>query len=341
MKGLARTSIPRFEHLHRMTDETGLFEHALLDTPRRDHGYCVDDVARALVVVVRQPAPSLGVTRLATTYLNFTLDAVEPSGLVHNRRSADGTWQDEASAGDWWGRALWGMGTAAVNAPTHDLRSHALEGFHRAAQQRSPDLMSLVFAALGASAVLAENRDDAAARSLLWDLISFVGPIDVDAQWPWPEPRLRYSNGHVVEALLAAASALEQRDVQLQALALLDFLLRTETSGTHISPTPVGGRGPDDPKPAFDQQPIEVAALADACTRAFEITHDGRWATGVERCWAWFQGANDANAIMFDPLTGGGYDGLHANGPNLNQGAESTIAVISTAQRARSLGLLK
>jgi len=324
-----------------MTDDTGLFEHALLDTPRRDHGYCVDDVARALVIVLRQPAPSLGVTRLAVTYLDFTLAAVQPDGMVHNRMSVDGTWSDEPGVGDWWGRALWGLGIAATTAPTHSMRQRALDGFRVAAQQRSPDLMSLVFASLGACEVLTHDPSEQAARNVLVDLLTFVGPIDLDATWPWPEERLRYGNGHVVEALLAAGTCLQQPDVERQALGMLEFLLAQETNGDHLSPTPVGGRSQDEPKPAFDQQPIEVAALADACTRAFELTQDERWLAAVERCWAWFVDANDVAVSMYDHATGAGYDGLHATGHNLNQGAESTIAAISTAQRARGLGLLK
>ena len=111
----------------------------------------------------------------------------------------------------------------------------------------------------------------------------------------------------------------------------------------------MAGRGPGDPRPAFDQQPIEVAALADACVRAARLTGGDRWPTGdpledidphafltgVERAVAWFLGENDGHATMWDVDSGGGYDGLRANGPNLNQGAESTLALISTFQHAR------
>jgi hypothetical protein len=100
---------------------------------------------------------------------------------------------------------------------------------------------------------------------------------------------------------------------------------------------PVGGCGPDDPRPGFDQQPIEVAALADACSRAAALTGDDRWAAGVASAVAWFLGDNDAQAPMWDPCSGGGYDGLRADGPNLNQGAESTLSLISTLQHGRSL----
>ena len=102
--------------------------------------------------------------------------------------------------------------------------------------------------------------------------------------------------------------------------------------------TPVGGSGPDDFRPAFDQQPIEVAALADACARAAALVPGDRWTTGMEAAVAWFQGDNDAHVPMWDPATGGGYDGLRPDGPNLNQGTESTLALISTFQHGWRLG---
>jgi hypothetical protein len=137
---------------------------------------------------------------------------------------------------------------------------------------------------------------------------------------------------------MAAGAALRRPlDVE-RGLEMLAWLLAKETRNGHLSVTPVDGRGPlDDQGPGFDQQPIEVAAMADACWRALSITDDQRWATGIEACAAWFRGQNDAGLVMADPESGGAYDGLHANAVNLNEGAESTIALISTMQRAESI----
>ena len=77
--------------------------------------------------------------------------------------------------------------------------------------------------------------------------------------------------------------------------------------------------------------------MADACARAAAVTGDTGWRPGLELAGGWFLGDNDAGAAMSDPRTGGGYDGLQATGPNLNQGAESTLALISTLQHARAL----
>ena len=118
---------------------------------------------------------------------------------------------------------------------------------------------------------------------------------------------------------------------------LLGWLVEYETAGGHLSPTPAAGRGPDDLRPGFDQQPIEVSTLADACARAAAIDAGSIWPDGVRAAAAWFMGDNDAQQLMWDPETGGGFDGLRAGGVNRNQGAESTLAVLSTMQHAQTL----
>jgi hypothetical protein len=195
----------------------------------------------------------------------------------------------------------------------------------------------MAFAALGAAEVLDVEPQHPGARQLLADAITTIGPLGDDADWPWPEARLSYANAVLPEALLAAGGILERPDVVEDSLTLLRWLLARETIGGHLSPTPAGGAGPNDDRPRFDQQPIEVAAMADACARAVAVTGDVAWQHGVELAIDWFAGDNDAGVPMWDPLTAGGYDGLEATGPNLNQGAESTLALISTRQHAHLL----
>jgi hypothetical protein len=332
---------PVLDHLQRLTDGRGLFEHALHSDPRAEHGYCLDDVARALVVVCREPEPSPKLISLARRYLDFTLSAVQADGTCHNRMSTDGSWRDVPASGDWWGRAVWGLGVASVHAPSQAMRARALLGFRTAARHRSPHLRAMSFAALGAGELLRDRPDEVCARQLLLDAVASIGADGADPAWPWPEPRLAYGNGSIVEALLLAATALPDAALHLRALRLLSFLLRTETHGGHLSVTPVGGRGPSDVSPRFDQQSIEVAALADACARAYELTGERRWLQGVQLAWGWFLGDNDSATPMFDPATGGGFDGLQRDGRNLNQGAESTLALLSTTQHAQRLALLE
>jgi hypothetical protein len=196
----------------------------------------------------------------------------------------------------------------------------------------------MAFAALGAAEVLETDPRHTPARELLADAVTAIGPLGADPRWPWPEARLTYANAALPEALLAAGQWLERPEVVEDGLTSLRWLLARETIDGHLSPTPVAGAGPDDHGPRFDQQPIEVAALADACARAATLTGEASWEDGLDLAIGWFLGRNDAGTAMWDPSTGGGYDGLEASGPNLNQGAESTLALVSTLQLARRLG---
>ena len=327
------TDGPRFDHLVRLTDRFGTFEHAEHATPRREHGYCVDDVARVLVVAAREPNPNASVRSLAQGSLAFVGDAMGPHGDCRNRRAADGTWTSVASTEDCWGRSLWGLGTAAASQQ-FSIAGPALALFERGAEQRSQYPRSMAFAALGAAAVLDVDSTNAAARSLLRDVADTMLRARPDPAWPWPEPRLYYANALLPDAMIAVGTSLERPEVVASGLELLGWLLARETRDGHLSVTPAGGSGPGDVGPSFDQQPIELSTMADACARALRVDSSPKWLDGIVMANAWFDGDNDAKVMMWDPETGGGFDGLHAAVANQNQGAESTLALVSTRQQA-------
>jgi hypothetical protein len=329
--------VPVFHHLHRLTDETAIFEHADLATPLVESGYRVDDVARALVVVCREPRPAPNVSGLMRRYLDFVLAAVNSSGKVHSRMAVDGAWCDEPGLGDWWGHAVWALGVAATSAQTTGMQARALAGFRIAAQQSSPELRPMAFAAIGAGDLLSHRPEEQSARALLRNAVETIWWEDCDDSWPWPEARLGYANGALAEAMIIGGELLVNNPALSRGLEMLEFLLQTEKQDGHMSVTPVGGRGRDEPPSGNDQQPIEVAAIADACATAYRVTMDRHWLTGIQVAWRWFVGDNDAGVPMFDPATGGGYDALEANGRSLNQSAESTLAMLSTAQHARRI----
>ena len=278
-----------FAHILALSDRFGTLEHADGDRPRPTHGYCLDDVARVLLVTVREPNPSSELRDLARASLRFIADAQGVTGTFRNRKDAGGRWRGKRGVEDCWGRSLWALGVAAGRGEPW-LRQDAKALFQHGCEQRSPHLRSMAFAALGAGSMLALDPDDRPARRLLED-----------------------------------------------ALALLGWLLERETRDGHLSVTPAGGAGPGDVGPGFAQQPIEVATMAEACARAFRVTGDPMWADGVRMAAAWFDGDNDLGAPMWDPATGGSFDGLEASGPNRNQGAESSLALLATRQHARLL----
>lgn len=323
-----------FDRLVAMTDERGLFEHADRTEPRIEHGYCTDDNARMLVVAAREPdhgAPAA----LGRTALSFVLRAQTPTGRTRNRMDASGQWTDEPTTEDCWGRSLWALGVAASHHDDPRIRTRALAAFSVGARQRSRWPRTMAFAALGAAEVLGVNANHGGARSLLRYAIRTIG-APAAPPWCWPQPRLTYADATLAEATIAAGATLGEPAILDRGLAMLGWLLDLQSVNGHLSVTGTAGRGPSDSGPQFDQQPIEVAAIADACWRAHSVTGQERWRDGVALAAGWFEGRNDTGTVMWDDTTGGSYDGLLPVGVNLNQGAESTLALISTTQRARA-----
>ena len=328
---------PSFDHLLRLSDDVGTLELARGSIPLRDHGYCVDDAARALIVVCREPSPTPELIRLASTLLAFLVQAGHPNGTFHNRMSYDRQWTDGPEAGDWWGRALMALGTAVARAPKNWMRDGALEAFERAARQRSAWPRAMAFAGIGCAELLTAFPDHAGARQLLIDATTTVGPGNGSTDWPWPQPRLAYANAILAEVHLAAGEVLDDPRATAVGQHLLAWLIAQESHEGHLSVAPVGGWAPGEARPGFDQQPIEAAAIADACARAAASSSDPQWTEGLHVAVTWFLGDNDAKVSMLDEETGGGADGLNRHGRSENQGAESTLALLSTLQHGRRL----
>ena len=319
-----------------MTDERGTYEHALFREPRPEHGYCTDDMARVLVVASREPGGAPAVRHLAVLSLRFLLEALEPQGQCRNRMSRHGSWNDLPALDDCWGRCVWGLGTAASHSDDDEIRHRATRGLEQALRPRSPWPRAMAFAVLGAAELLTVHPDDGSARALLVDAADAMKRVRWRKAWPWPEPSLTYANATLPEAMIAAGTALDRPLLTKRGLDLLEWLLDRQSLRGHLSVTPVGGSGPHDRGPGFDQQPIEVAAIADACVRAEGVDSNRRWQEGITTAANWFLGDNDQSVVMWDPETGGAFDGLQLGGANLNQGTESTLALLSTLQHARS-----
>lgn len=330
---LRSSPAPAFGHLRRMTHRNGLWEHALMTEPRIEHGFCTDDNARALMVVSRQDPKSDDLSDLAATYLGFVLEARTSSGRFHNRRNADGAWTDDVGSDDSQGRAWWGLGTVARSGPTAWMRNAGAEAFATCTSFESPHLRANAYAALGASEMLVAEPGHDAATDLLQRTSGIIAAAALDSL-PWPEARLTYDNPRLPEALLAAGVTLADGRLVSIGMRLLEWLLRVETNGDHFSFTPSTGWTPGDPRPAFDQQPIEASAMAEACYRAWTVTGDDAWRMRTVRAARWLTGSNDTGAVLYDQETGATCDGLMEHSVNENRGAESTLAGIAALQFA-------
>jgi hypothetical protein len=327
---------PTLAHLQHMTDSVGLFEHAQGSQPRLDHGYCSDDAGRAIVVTCRSSDPRAA--SLTNKYVDFLTRMHLHDGRFALRLGVDGDFKDLDTSDDACGRAILGLGFAASHASDAHVRDWAGALFSHAAGFRSPWLRAMAYAGVGAAAVLETRPHDPNAQSLLAAAASAIA--DATNTRVWPEDRLTYANALLPECLLAAGHHLHDVRFRQLGLQLLDWLVRHETNAAgNFSFTPVGGRDLNDTRTGFDQQPIEASAIADAAARAYDMTGDEYWSGAALQAARWFQGANDGATVMHDRTTDGGYDGLCANGPNTNQGAESTIAMLNTFERARWVSL--
>ena len=330
-----RDVVPVLHHLHRLTGERGLYEHARYDQPTEEHGYTTDDNSRALVVLCRfaetfEPNPSL------SPYLDFVVSGVVPGGW-HNRMNRAGLWVDQRGSDDAHGRAIWGLGEVVRSGRTDEIVADALRAGLVSFRSRHP--RALAYAVLGAVA-LWDAGEPADLQQLAGDFLTEARkslPTPREGAWRWPAARLTYANARIPEAMIETGVALGDAAFTTSGLELLGWLIDLETAERGFSFTPVAGRGPGEPQPAYDQQPVEAWAMTDACFAAHRVDGDPRWRRGVVRAARWFLGLNDAGKPLYDARTGAGHDGLGDGYVNQNRGAESTLAALGSLIRLRQL----
>jgi glycosyltransferase involved in cell wall biosynthesis len=330
----------KLDHLLRLTDETGILQHATQFVPNRSHGYCTDDNARALIVASalrRLVADQAMVDALIVRYLSFIEYAFDPGqGRFRNQLGYDRRWMEQAGSPDSHGRSIWALGVAAAALEEDRLRTLAAVLLRDAlpfAEQAS-DVRTVAFALLGLGAYLSRMVGERAVRLLHADLadrlLQAFESEGADEEWPWPEESLTYANARLPHALLLSGSGLKRDDMIEVGLKSLGWLVEIQTMDGQFSPIGNQGwyrRGAE--RARFDQQPIEADALVSACACAFDVTNDRFWLEQVMLGFEWFLGRNDLGADLYDDATGGCRDGLHAAGASDNEGAESTLAWLS------------
>ena len=329
----------RIDHVVRMTDGVGIFQHAIINVPNFAEGYCTDDNARALILCCMlegagAPAPIGVVAQLESTCLAFLASAVDPStGRFRNFMSHGREWADEIGSEDSHGRAIWAMGTGARRCRDTGRRKLCDRLFRRGlslvAEFSSP--RAWAFALLGIDEYLHHAPSDAQAaamRSTLTDRLVGLWERNAGPEWPWFEPAVTYENARLCQSLLLGGRSIPSARAEEVALEALRWLVSIQTTKSGCF-RPIGNAGfyPRDGVPAaFDQQPVEAQAMVAACLEAYRVTGDGFWPREAKRAFDWFLGRNDLRTPLFDFETGGCSDGLSADGVSENQGAESTLA---------------
>jgi glycosyltransferase involved in cell wall biosynthesis len=327
----------RLDHIVRMSDGTGLLQHAMFNVPNYSEGYCTDDNARAFILcnlldeLGGQP-PSESLDRLATSYLAFLSAAMNPAtGRFRNFMSHGRVWLETAGSEDSHGRGLWALGSGAERSRNEGHRRLCAQLFERglAVVERFSSPRAWAFTLLGVHEFLhgCPVREDATAlRSLLVQRLIGLWRACSSKTWPWFESSATYDNARLSQALLQNAQANpEALEIGLRSLSWLVSVQKTQAG--HFRP--IGSNGfyqRDGAHADFDQQPLEAQAMVSACLEAFRVTQDPAWYQEAKRAFEWFLGRNDLGLPVYDSGTGGCRDGLHPDRVSENQGAESTLA---------------
>ncbi len=333
---LAKPARPiSIEGLLRICDCTGVIQHSIFSVPDRAHGYCVDDNARALMLMNRIGADAEPHrSRLTATFASFVQSAWNAeSGEFRNFMGYARGWLEAAGSQDSCGRTLWALGATAHEGRTDSIRRWARRLFGQTAFSArtfgSP--RATAFAMLGADYLLASVGDDRAAQAILMDGAEFLLERLAEtrrADWPWFESVLAYDNCRMPEAMIRAGLRLDRPDFLTSGIETLTWILDLQTSPAgHFRA--IGsdsfGHAYSLPRP-FDQQPVEAWAAIDGASAAYDATRDPRWLSHANRAYAWFAGANDRGVALADPVTASCHDGINPRGLNLNEGAESVLS---------------
>lgn len=329
----------KLSHLSRMTDSTGIFQHAICGVPNFSEGYCTDDNARAFILAVLLSELGEDPERmwtLATTYAAFLHHAFDlKTKRFHNHLSFDRRWLDEQGSEDCLARALWALGVGVGRSPYGSFQVMAGQLFVLAlpALTEFTSPRAWAFGLIGIHEYLRRLRGDSLVNQTRETLTSRLMELferTARPDWRWFEENLTYDNAKLAHALILSGRATGQHAMWERGLEALRWLAELQISEKgHFRFIGTNGfyrRGAM--RANFDQQPIEAQAMVSACLEAYRATSDVWWYEQAQRAFDWFIGSNDLGLELYSPKTGGCHDGLHADRVNRNQGAESTLAFL-------------
>ena len=334
------------DHLHNMTDGTGILQHAVFTVPNYSEGYTTDDNARALLIsMLLEESGSHEAARLATRYLAFTWYAFNTkTRRFRNFMDYQHHWLEETGSDDSHGRALWALGTVLGRSNESTLQNMAGRIFQLSLltilETTSP--RAWAFALLGIQEYLGRFAGDRRASQVQEELAGRLFELYQNNRmegWFWFENQLTYCNAALAHALLSCGQSMQNTkmtEAGLESLNWLTDLQQAETEGRHFVPIGSNGFYPKEGERArFDQQPVEAQAMVSACLEAYRITGKKKWYKEARRAFEWYLGRNDLHLPVYDPTTGGCRDGLHPDRANENQGAEFTLAFLQALLELR------
>ena len=345
-----------FDHLKRLTDDTGLLQHALWTTPDPNHGYTLDDNARALVVALRghEQTGCRDLLELARRYLGFMLYSQRDDGNFRNFAGYDRRWLEDSGSQDSIGRALWALGYCLHHAPEAGMRDTAMWMFDRAKVHitglTSP--RAVAAAILGCDEAISADRNAGLMLRVMDQSASYLLSLYEQVargDWQWYEESVTYGNATLSQAMLTAGAVTGEKkyhDVGVRSLEFLIaklFLKQVPGDSTNVLPPMsmetvpiyldlIGQAGwllHGGPRAEFDQQPIDAVCMVEALLVAERTCNEPRFGELAVTALDWFYGKNRLCLPLYDQSSGGCFDALIADGVNRNQGAESTLAHLS------------
>jgi glycosyltransferase involved in cell wall biosynthesis len=333
-------------HILRMTDSTGVFQHAIFSVPNFSEGYCTDDNARAFILAVllgelgEDPEYERTLATTSAAFLHHAFDLEKKR--FHNHLSFDRHWLDEQGSEDSHGRALWALGIGVGRSSDRSFQMMAGQLFALAlpALTGFSSPRAWAFGLIGIHEYLRRLSGDSLVnqtRETLTCRLMERFEASAHADWQWFEEELSYDNAKLAHALILSGRATGQQVVLERGLQALRWLTELQVSEKgHFRPIGSNGfysRGGT--RANFDQQPVEAQATVSACLEAYSATSDFWWYEQAQRAFDWFIGWNDLGLELYSPETGGCRDGLHVDRVNGNQGAESTLAFLLSLAEMR------
>lgn len=328
------TATPGLAAVLAMSDATGMLQHSVGVVPDRRHGYCLDDNARALMLMnVARGLPVAERMKWSLVYAAFVQSAWNPDlARFRNFMRFDRDWCEDEGSEDSNGRAIWALGQTCERAPDQSLSEWALQLFEEALPRLSTleSPRARAFAMLGACAVLRRDPRNAAALDCVQQGGDFLMRLLGHGRrpdWAWFEAVLGYDNPRLPQALIEAGLALGQEAWIGAGLETLEWICVQQVS-TRGQFRPIGSESFGKPHSylPFDQQPLEAQAAIEAACSAWTATRGAFWVEHALTAWRWFFGGNDRGVVLADIATGRCRDGVTPRGVNANCGAESILA---------------
>ncbi|MGB6151137.1 MAG: glycosyltransferase, partial [Pricia sp.] len=336
----------KMDHLIRMTTDTGIIQFSKVNHPDIDSGYTLDDNARALITVCRHyelTGDEINI-KYAKRYFNFINNCMRPDGTFFNYVDEDHRFteqNDEVNLEDANGRAMWALGYLISIASKMPLCNDVIfrnaecifqQGLEAMMTYRSPRAMAFILKGLYYFNLNRTNVQLPKTVTLFADrLVNYYGDTATN-DWKWFENYLTYGNSVLPQALLLAYEVTGEPRYKNLAKASFDFLLSKifrSNSIRVVSNVEWLTKGQELPSEfQGGEQPIDVAYTILALKKFHGIFPNEGYDLKMEGAFNWFMGDNALSQTMYNPCTGGCYDGLENHNVNLNQGAESTVSYL-------------